>query len=152
MADLPPEDRPDDISIGPIGSIPIIDEDDPRFEAERAAWSAANKKAQALHSADELLQGVGDADWRVRHESVQRLVARWSDDPRTLDAIMSLATGDEAWQVRGTAVMKLLEFDPTHVEATARRALEDEHQDVRWSAQYVLWQSGSTDEPPPGVD
>ena len=65
------------------------------------------------------------------------MVARWRDDPRTLDAIMSLSTDDQVWDVRSTAVMKLLEFDPAEVEATARRALEDEHQDARWSARPV---------------
>jgi hypothetical protein len=45
MQDLPPEDQPDEVWIGPVGPIPIIDEDDPRFEEERAAWSAANRKA-----------------------------------------------------------------------------------------------------------
>jgi hypothetical protein len=42
--------------------MPIHYEDDPRFEEERAAWSDARKKAQALHSADELLGGVVDDD------------------------------------------------------------------------------------------
>jgi hypothetical protein len=83
MEDQPPEDQPDEIWIGPIGPIPIIDEDDPRFEADRASWSVARRKAQALHSAEELLEGITDVDWRVRHESMPRLVARWKDDPRT---------------------------------------------------------------------
>jgi hypothetical protein len=81
MRDLPPEDQPDEISVGPVGPIPIIHDDDPRFEEERAAWSAATKKAQALHSAEELLEGVRDPDWRVRHEAIPRLVTRWKDDP-----------------------------------------------------------------------
>jgi HEAT repeat protein len=89
------------------------------------------RKAQALHSADELLAGTRDPDWRVRYEAV--LVARWKDDPRTLDAIMSLATDDDTWQVRDTAAIELLDFDRTPVEATARSALED-NPDVRWSA------------------
>ena len=111
MKALPPEDQPDEIWIGPLGPIPIIDEDDPRFEAERAAQSAANKKAQALHSADELLEGLRDPDWRVRLESVPRLAVRWKGDPRTLEAILHAAANDESWQVRGAAVMKLTEFE-----------------------------------------
>jgi HEAT repeat protein len=152
MADLPPEDRPDEIRIGPIGPIPIIDEDDPRFVEERAAQSAANKKAQALQSADELLEGIRDADWRVRHECVPRLVARWKDDPRTLDAILQTAGSDESWQVRDAAVMKMTEFEPQAVETTLRICLEDEHEDVRWSARFILFQLGLTDDPPPDLN
>jgi HEAT repeat protein len=152
MKDLPPEDQPDQIWIGPVGPIPIIHEDDPRFEEERAAWSAARKTAQALHSVDELLEGVRHPDWRVRHESVSRLRARWEEDPRTLETILDLAKRDEAWQVRDAAVMELLRFEPRDIEATVRAALEDANDDVRWAASYVLWQSGLTDDPPAGVD
>jgi HEAT repeat protein len=151
VRELPPKDRPDEISIGPIGPIPIIDDDDPRFEEERAAQSAANRKAQSLHSADELLQGLQDPDWRVRHESVPRLVARWKDDPRTLEAVLHVAADDESWQVRSAAVMTLTEFKPKVVESTLRLGLEDENEDVRWSARFVLFQLGLTDEPPPGL-
>jgi HEAT repeat protein len=152
MADLPPEDGPDEIRIGPIGPIPIIDEDDPRFVEERAAQSVANRKARALHSADELLEGIRDADWRVRHGCVPRLVARWKDDPRTLDAILQTAGSDESWQVRDAAVMRMTEFEPQAVETTLRICLEDEHEDVRWSARFILFQLGLTDDPPPGLD
>jgi HEAT repeat protein len=151
MEDQPPEDQPDEIWIGPIGPIPIIDEDDPRFEAHRASWSVARRKAQALHSAEELLEGITDVDWRVRHESMPRLVARWKDDPRTLDAILHAADGDNSWQVRAAAVMTLTEFEPQAVESTLRVGLEDEHEDVRWSARFMLFQLGLTDDPPPGL-
>jgi hypothetical protein len=73
LMDTPTEDELD-VIIGP---------DDPRFAAEQAAWSAARRKAQALLSAEDLLAGVGDDDWHVRHESLDRLKARWRDDPRT---------------------------------------------------------------------
>jgi HEAT repeat protein len=152
MTDLPPEDRPDEIWIGPIGPIPIIDEDDPRFVEERAAQSTANRKAQALHSADELLEGVRDKDWRVRHESVDRLVARWSKDARTVDALIELASADPAWQVRSKAMMRLDEFDLERVEPTLQAGLDDPHEDVRWSARFILFQLGLIDEPPPGLD
>jgi len=83
MNELPPEDKPDVVWVGPVGPVPIHYEDDPRFEDERVAWSKARKKAQALHSAEEGLKGVTDDDWRVRFESVDRLAARWHDDGRT---------------------------------------------------------------------
>ena len=88
---LPPEDQPDTIDVGPVKGIPIFHDDDPRLEEDRALWSAALRKAQALHSPDELLSGLRDHNWRVRHESVDRLVARAKDDPRTLPALISLA-------------------------------------------------------------
>lgn len=91
MTSLPPEDQPDVVWIGSVGPIPIIEDDGPRFVEERAAWSKARAKAQALHSADELVSGVHDPDWRVRFESIDRLVARWPNDPRTLVALIQLA-------------------------------------------------------------
>jgi hypothetical protein len=150
MAELPPEDRPDEIWVGPVGPIPIIDEDDPRFEAERAAWSAATTKAQALHSADELLEGVRDSNWRVRFESVPRLVARWKNDPRTLPRLLDVVANDPTSEVRAAAVMEFLEFDPDDVATTLGAVVEDEDADVRWTAAYVGFQLGLSDEPPPG--
>jgi HEAT repeat protein len=145
MSQLPPEDQPDVLRIGPVSPIPIIEDDDPRFVEERAAWSRATAKAQALHSADELLSGVRDPDWRVRFESVDRLTARWHGDPRTLLSILGLAEHDEEWRVRSTATMALCEFEIDHVVATVRRGLDDESEDVRWSSNFVLFQAGLSD-------
>ena len=88
MGKLPPEDQPDAIHIGPVGPIPIFHEDDPRLADDRAAWSAARKKAQAMHSADDLLDGLTHADWRVRHQVIDRLIARARDDARTLPVLL----------------------------------------------------------------
>src|SRR4029450_5394485 len=96
----PPEDQPGVVWVGPVGPISIHYEDDPRFEEERAAWSHARNKAQALRSAEEVLGGVVDDDWRVRCESIDRLAARSHDDPRTLPALLDLAEHDSVWQVR----------------------------------------------------
>jgi hypothetical protein len=93
MANLPPEDQPDTVSIGPVEGIPVHYEDDPRLEAEHRRWSVARRKAQAMHGVDELLRGLHDDDWRVRHEVVDRLVARGKDDPRTLPEL--LTAGEE---------------------------------------------------------
>lgn len=142
LLELPPEDKPDVIHVGPVGPIPIIDEDDPRFEEERAAWSAATAKAQALHTAAELRSGMGDSNWRVRHECIDRLLARHKDDPRTEDALLTAAAEDPAWQVRDAAMMRLGEFDPERVRPVLLSGLEDLHEDVRWSAQHVLEQLG----------
>jgi HEAT repeat protein len=147
MDQLPPKDQPDVIWIGPVGPIPIQYEDDPRFDDERAAWSKATKSAQALHSADQLLQGVTDDDWRVRFQSIDRLKARWHDDPRTLPTLLDLAEHDPIWQVRDRATMVLIYFDRDVVVPIVRRLLADECADVRWSANYVLSQFGLSQPP-----
>jgi HEAT repeat protein len=135
---LPPEDQPDVFYVGPVGPIPIIDEDDPRFSEDRAAWSTARAKAQALHSPDELLRGMTDPDWRVRYESVDRLVARGHDDPRTAPILRSVATDDEVWQVRSRATMCLSEFDSEGTRSVLIAGLEDPSPDVRWAAHWVI--------------
>ena len=85
-----PDDGPDTLRIGPVHDIPIIDADDPRFSAERQAWSRARAIAQAKHS---------------------------PDDPRTLPALLDLACSDPVDEVRATIVLRLLEFDaPATVE------------------------------------
>jgi HEAT repeat protein len=147
MNELPPEDQPDVVCLGPVGPIPIHYEDDPRFEEERAAWSHARRKAQALHSAEKLLEGVVDDDWRIRFESIDRLAARWHDDPRTLPALLDVAEHDSVWQVRSSATMRLVDFDPDAVVAVARRGLSDPSDDVRWSANFVLFQFGLSKSP-----
>ena len=57
-------------------------------------WSSATATAQALHTWEELRQGLSHEDWRVRHESVIRISARWRNDPRTLPAILQMAVED----------------------------------------------------------
>ena len=131
------------MGLGPVEGIPIIDDDDPRFEGDRAAWSAARKKAQALHSSDELLSGVDDPDWRVRFESIDRLVVRWKDDPRTVEAIVRLAGSDPFWQVRDRAVMRMDEFDAELVRPALVSALGDDNESVRDSAKLILRQLDS---------
>lgn len=151
MNELRREDQPDVLWIGPVGPIPIIDEDDPRFAEERAEWSRARAKAQSLHSAEELLAGARDVDWRVRYESLPRLVARWHADDRTLPTLLELAEHDPAWQVRSAAIMAFLSFDNDFVPVAARRAVDDASEEVRWSASYVLFQLGYSESlQPPG--
>lgn len=147
MNEPPAEDQPDVVWVGPVGPIPIHYEDDPRLEEERVAWSHARKKAQALHSAEELLEGVVDDDWRVRFESIDRLAARWHDDPRTLPPLVELAEHDSVWQVRSRATMRLVDFDPDAVVPVAKRGLSDPSDDVRWSANFVLFQFGLSKSP-----
>jgi HEAT repeat protein len=138
--ELPPDDQPDTIDIGPIKGIPVFHDDDPRLEGDRARWSAAARLAQAMHSVDDLLAGLGHDEWRVRQECVPRLAARGKADTRTVPALLTAVIADEVWQVRDTAVMALLDFNCPEAKVMLRLALDDVHPDVRWSAEYVLHQ------------
>jgi hypothetical protein len=145
MPDLPPKDRPDAIQIGPIGPIPVFHDDDPRQDEDRRAWSAAKARAQTLHTVDELLAGLNDPDWRVRHEVIPRLIAKGRDDQRTVPTLLQTLAGDKVWQVRDIVAMSLHAFERELVTASLRRAMGgDESSDVRWSARYSLLQLGET--------
>ena len=132
----------DQIWIGPVGPIRIWDENDPEFIAERAAWHEPRARAQAMVTVEEHLAGLADPDWRCRHEVIDRLVARGKDDSRTLPALLIVLTTDPAWQVRDAVVMTLYTFPQADVEAALRKAENDAHPDVRWSARYSLSQLG----------
>jgi HEAT repeat protein len=141
MTKLPPDDQPDAIDIGPVRGIPIIELDDPRFEDERRAWSAARARAQAMHSADDLLQGLHDTNWMVRLEVVDRLIARARDDKRTLPALIT-AADDSVPAVREVVVMRLHIFADERAVMAIHRAMSDEDPDVRWAAEYAARQAG----------
>ena len=138
VVELPAEDRPH-INIAGI-CIPVVEDDDPRVAVDRAAWSAARRAAQALHSADELLWGLRHHSWRVRHESVARLVARCRDDERTLPALLQTAARDRSWQVRDAVIWGLMELDTGAVLPVLQAAAHDVHEEVRWSARFALFQ------------
>ncbi|MGA8725203.1 MAG: HEAT repeat domain-containing protein [Acidimicrobiales bacterium] len=142
MASLPPEDQPDTIDLGPVKGIPVQYEDDPRRHEESQAWSTARKKAQAMHSPDDLLRGLGDDDWRVRFEVVDRLIARGSGDPRTLLALLAAATSDSSSEVRECVLMRLHRFDAATVRPVLHAAANDEQPEVRWCARFSLNQLG----------
>jgi hypothetical protein len=78
-------DKPDEISIGPIGPIPIVREDDPR----RLAANAAAKIAQAAAESEDLIALVlNHSDPLVRMEAVPRLKARFPNDNRAQEALV----------------------------------------------------------------
>ena len=114
---------------------------------EQAAQSAATRTAQALHTVDELLWGLRHHDWRVRNESAIRLAARWGTHERTLPALLEAAVHDRSWQVRSTVMMRLTEFADGSVLPVLQAAVHDLHEDVRWSAQFALFQKGMGAEP-----
>jgi HEAT repeat protein len=129
------------VKVGPV-TVPIIDDDDPRFDEERSAWSAARSRAAAMHSADELLAGVEHDDWRVRHSAIPRLAARARDDERTPPALIRRLEADPAWEVRDLAAMTLVEFQSRPVADALIAAENDPHPEVRWSVQFSLSQFG----------
>lgn len=139
-------DGPDELRIGPI-VIPIIEDDDPRLAEERSRWSSAASTAQALSTWEDLRHGLNHDDWRVRHESVVRISARWRDDPRTLPAILQMAVEDPVPQVRDSAVMCLTDYPGDAVRGTLERAAHDPDPEVRWSANYCLAQHGLDHQP-----
>jgi HEAT repeat protein len=134
-----PDDRPDTIDVGPVVGIPIIDDDDPRFENERRARSAATAKAQAMHTTDALLDGLRDDDWMVRYEVVDRLTAHGKNDPRTLPALLEAASDVEP-AVRDAVVMRLCEFSDPEAFAGIKHARNDPDEDVRSSAEHAIGQ------------
>ena len=142
MSGLPPDDHPDEIHIGPVGPIPVHFDDDPRLLEERAAWSRAARVAQSLITADELIGGMSHVDFRVRHDVVDRLVARAGDDDRTIPTLITAIASDPAWEVRDAAVMALRWPEDERIRAVLERALDDSHPEVRWSASYKLSQFG----------
>jgi HEAT repeat protein len=95
-----------------------------------------------MHSVEELRRGLHDDDWRVRHEVVDRLVARGADEPGTLPELLMVARKDTFWQVRSAALMRLSEFDPKNVLPVLHEAANDPHQEVRWAARFSLNQLG----------
>ena len=109
---------------------------------DQAAWHEPRARAQAMLSAEELLAGLVDSDWRCRHEVVDRLVARWRRDSRTVPALLDALANDPVWQVREAVAMGLTGFDPVDVVDALHEAESDQHADVRWSARYSLTQLG----------
>jgi HEAT repeat protein len=142
VSGLPPDDQPDEVYMGPVGPIPVHYDDDLRLADERAAWSNAAKIAQSLITADELIGGMRHSNWRVRHDVVDRLVARAGDDDRAIPTLIAAIDSDPAWEVRDAAVMALRWPDDDRVRAVLERALDDGHPEVRWSASYKLSQFG----------
>lgn len=78
----------------------------------------------------------------IRHQSVDRLVARGRHDRRTLLALLEAAAHDRSWEVRDAVVMRLWEFRPDAVLPVLQAAAHDGHRDVRWTARFGLFQLG----------
>jgi HEAT repeats len=145
--ELPAEDRARTTAVAPIDGVPAPAEDDLGRADETSAWSAATRLAQALHSADELLWGLRHHDWHVRHQSVDRLIARGQRDGRTLPALLEAAVRDRAGEVRRAVVMRLSDLDPAAVLPVLQAAAHDCDRSVRWAARLALFQKGFGSDP-----
>ena len=152
MTDLPPEDRPDEIWIGPIGPIPIIDEDDPRFVEERAL---SQQRTGRPRRSTRRMSSSRESETKTGVCAMNPSIASSLDGANT----HAPSTPSSNWQVlirlgrfAARAMMRLDEFDLERVEPTLQGGLDDRHEDVRWSARFILFQLGLIDEPPPGLD
>ena len=145
--------------LGPIKGIPVVDVDDLDLLAPTDAYVQACAVAQAMHSADELVAGMGHGDWMVRWQVIDRLLARAPDDERTIPVLVDHLRHDESPDVRGAIAMALRwlsparrggEHHPHHdVIVAALLAAEcDPDSGVRWDVQNSLWEFGLR--PPPG--
>jgi HEAT repeat protein len=95
-----------------------------------------------MHTPEQLLVGLVDDDWRVRHQVVDRLAVRAEADDRIVPALVAALRDDPAWKVRDAVAMRLHEFDSDQVIDALRRALHDSHPEVRSSASFSLAQLG----------
>jgi HEAT repeats len=96
-----------------------------------------------MHSAEELLEGIREhPDADVRCQAVPRLVARWRTDPRTVPALLEGLAQDASSYVRDAKAMALGSFDEPTVVTALLAALNDEDEDVGWSAEHSLAQLG----------
>ena len=124
------------IWIGPVGPIPVSDEQTPlQLVAE-----AGTVRAQKLTTVDEHLDALrSDPDEWTRCEVVARLEARGRDDARTVPALLDALANDSSAFVRDAAAMALCgHVEEDRVADALAHALADEDAEVRWSAAYGL--------------
>ncbi|SRR6266436_4621408 len=131
-------DKPGEISIGPIGPIPIVREDDPR----RLAANAAAKIAQAAaESADLIALVLSHSDPLVRMQAVPRLKARFPNDSRAQEALVhALKDGDDS--VRCAAISAIADLGLPLAGDLLAAALGDPESDVRFFAAIGLQHLG----------
>jgi hypothetical protein len=143
----------------PIEGIPVTD-DDARALAEPDPYVQACAVAQAMHSADELVMGMGHGDWMVRCEVINRLLARAPDDERTIPVLVDHLQHDESPDVRGAIARATWwlapsrrggEHHPHHdlIVEGLLAAERDPDSEVRWAVQSSLWKFGLR---PPPID
>jgi len=141
MNDLPKQDQPDEIWIGPVGPIPVHYADDPRLDSERRAWKEAATRVDGLNTPDELLEALSSDEWQVRVWVIDRLMARASNDGRLVPALIDHLIADPAWEVRARIAIKLTRYPgDRRVNAALHKAQGDSNSEVRESVTYALEQ------------
>ena len=140
--ETPSADQPDTIWIGPVGPIPVFHDDDPRLQVDREEGRRFAAIVDAMHSADELLAGLRHPEDEVRWRVIDRLLARAGNDPRTVPAMIEALRADPSWKVRDTIAMRFAGLTDPRIIVALRRAMNDDHEEVRWSARYALNQLG----------
>jgi tetratricopeptide (TPR) repeat protein len=112
-----------------------------------------------MHSADELVAGMGHDDWLVRCEVIDRLLARAPEDERTVPVLLEHLRRDESSEVRGAIASALWWLAPSPrggqlhrqhdmIVETLIASERDLDSDVRWHVQDSLYEFGLR--PPPG--
>jgi len=120
--------------IGPIGPIPIMEDDDPR----RAALRESDRIAQAAVDCRDLVELVlQHPDPIVRLGAVPRLKARFPNDPSAQKALVN-AIGDVDEAVRCAAISAVTDLALPEARDLLVVALSDPEPDVRFFAAVGL--------------
>lgn len=131
-----------EVSIGPVGPIPIVPPVDAKTAAERRSDAAV---ADALHSPEDLQAGMRHLRPGVRSRVVDRLVARGIHHPGTVPTLLDTLRNDPDTEPRFMAAMVLHRFssDERVIPASTRAMNEDPDPDVRAEAMSSLDQLGA---------
>ena len=127
-------DRPaqegDELWLGLLGPLRVSNAVSP----ERMLWSEATRVAQAAHALADLADLVmAHPDWRVRHEAIPRLRARFPQEALTFQALGAASRDPEAG-VRGAAVHGLTNLGTPEAADVVYECLRDPDFNVRLAA------------------
>jgi HEAT repeat protein len=128
------KDEAKPLSIGPIGPIPVVPEDDPRLKARREASRLAQSAIECVDLVELVLHYP---DPVVRMEAVPRLKARYPKDPSAHDALID-AVGDADEGVRCEAISAVADLALPGAGDLLAAALSDPARDVRFFAAIGL--------------
>jgi hypothetical protein len=121
-------------SIGPIGPIPVVPEDDPGLKARREAYRLAQSAIECVDLIELVLHHPNPV---VRMEAVARLNARYPKEPAAHDALIH-AVGDADEGVRCEAISAVADLALPGAGDLLAAALSDPEPDVRFFAAIGL--------------
>ena len=120
------------------GMSPPVQPGSDEWAAEREAWTAAGRVAQAAHSLTDLATLVNThEDFRVRCEAIPRLRARFPGESQTLAALSAATRAFEA-QVREAAVDALGDLGGREAADLVAARMTDTDREVRAAAGEAL--------------